>query len=139
MRSDYRIWETIVVHWGDMDAMGHVNNARYFTYCESARFRYFHAIPLDAFGEGGRYRPVLAATSCNFRRQVRYPATLEVGARTVKVGTTSFTMEYGLFEQGSDELSADSTGVLVWMEYATGKPVPLPEALKERLRALDGI
>ena len=47
-RSDFRHWVTVLVHWGDMDAFGHVNNAKYFTYCESARISYFEAIGLGA-------------------------------------------------------------------------------------------
>lgn len=138
MRSDYRVWETIVVHWGDMDAMGHVNNARYFTYCETARFAYFLAVGMEEHRAGGRQGPVLAAASCNFRRQVRFPATLEVGARTVRVGTSSFTMAYEVFERGSEEPAADATGVVVWIDAGTGRPVPLPAGLVAAIRGLDG-
>ncbi len=139
MRERFRVWTDVIVHWGDMDALGHVNNARYFTYFESARFRYFGEVDLLDFGEGGRYGPVLASTSCNFRRQIHYPATLEVGARTTRLGSTSFTMEYAIFQAGSAEPAADSVGVVVWIEYQTGRPVPLPEPLRERLRQLDGL
>jgi len=137
MRERFRVWETIVVHWGDMDALGHVNNARYFTYCETARFRYFGEIGLAELGEGGRYGPVLASASCNFRRQVHYPATLEVGTRTSRLGTTSFTMEYAIFLAGTEELAADGSAVVVWLDYQAGRSLPLPAVLRERLGALD--
>lgn len=137
MRERFRVWEKIGVHWGDMDALGHVNNARYFTYFETARFRYFREVGLAELGEGGRYGPVLASVSCNFRRQVHYPATLEVGARTSRLGTTSFTMEYAIFLAGTGELVADGSGVIVWLDYQTGRPLPLPAVLRERLNALD--
>jgi acyl-CoA thioester hydrolase len=137
MRDRFRIWETLTVHWGDMDALGHVNNARYFTYFESARFRYFRAVGLEELGEGGKLGPVLVSTSCDFRRQIRYPATLEVGARTTRLGRTSFTMDYAVFEAGAEAPSAESRGVIVWVDYAANRPLPLPEALRDRVRALD--
>lgn len=47
MGDTFRHRETLAVRWGDMDAMGHVNNAAFFTYCESARMSYFAAIEID--------------------------------------------------------------------------------------------
>ncbi len=32
------------IRWGDMDMMGHVNNAKYFTYIETARIDWFTSI-----------------------------------------------------------------------------------------------
>jgi acyl-CoA thioester hydrolase len=139
MRERYRVWETVMVHWGDQDPLGHVNNARYFTYCETARFRYFTAIDLDAAREHERQGPVLATAQCDFLRQVRYPSGLEVGARSVKLGRTSFSMEYGLYLAGTEDLAARGTAVVVWLDYAAGRPIPLPPALRERIRSLDGI
>lgn len=143
MRDRFRVWESITVHWGDMDALGHVNNARYFTYCETARFRYFGEVGLAELGEGGRFGPMLVSATCNFRRQVRYPAVLEVGTRTSRIGTTSFTMEYGIFEAagtgGTGEPAAEGSAVVVWVDYGSGRPQPLPAVLRERLRRLDGL
>jgi acyl-CoA thioester hydrolase len=49
--TTFRHRETLAVRWGDMDAFGHVNNAAFFTYCESARISYFEAIELDRWRE----------------------------------------------------------------------------------------
>src|SRR6476646_7770430 len=88
--------EPISVRWGDLDSMGHVNNAKYFTYCESARMSYFRAVGMDEHLEGGRFGPALAAAHLNFRQQVRYPAELRVTARVSEIGRTSFRMEYSI-------------------------------------------
>ena len=61
-----------------MDSMGHVNNAKYFTYCESARMSYFAAVRMKELSESPQHGPALAAAHLNFRAQVRYPAELEV-------------------------------------------------------------
>jgi acyl-CoA thioester hydrolase len=105
--AGWRHVEPIAVRWGDMDSMGHVNNAKYFTYCESARMSYFAAIRLPDHREVPTQGPALAAATLNFRRQIRYPA--------------------------------DGTGVVVWVDYATGRSNPLPESLRRAIREYEGI
>lgn len=131
--------EPIAVRWGDMDTMGHVNNAMYFTYCESARMSYFAAVRMKEHAEAPDHGPALAAANLNFRAQVRYPAELEVATRVTEIGRTSFKMEYDLLYKGSDDRVADGTGVIVWVNYGTGKPIPLPESLKEEIRQFEGL
>jgi acyl-CoA thioester hydrolase len=129
--------EILPVRWGDMDTMGHVNNARYFTYCESARMSYFAAIRMLDHRESELQGPALASATLNFRRQVRYPAVIEVATRVTEIGRSSFKMEYELFLQGTDERVADGTGIIVWVDYGTGTSNPLPEGLKAAIRAYE--
>ncbi len=136
---DFRHWITVPVRWGDMDAFGHVNNAKYFTYCESARISYFQAIGLGAQTTTPVHGPSVVTATCNFRQQVHHPATLEVGVRAAKIGRTSFPLEYGIFLEGTDDLVADGSSVVVWVDYGAGKSTPLPESLKERIREIDGL
>src|SRR6266545_1735451 len=126
--------EVIPVRWGDMDTMGHVNNAKYFTYCESDRMSYFAAIRMLEHRETQSQGPALASAALNFRRQVHYPAVIEVATRVSEIGRSSFKMEYELFLQGTDDRVADGTGVIVWVDYGTGKSTPLPEGLKAAIR-----
>jgi acyl-CoA thioester hydrolase len=130
--------ERVTVRWGDMDAMGHVNNAQYFTYCESARMSYFAAIRMDEHREHPRQGPALAAANLNFRRQVHYPAELEVLTHVPEIGRSSFRMEYEIVHRGSGERVADGSGVIVWVDYETGKSSPLPEGLREAIRRYEG-
>ena len=131
--------EPVSVRWGDMDSMGHVNNAKYFTYCESARMSYFAAVRMVEHREDERHGPALAAANLNFRQQVRYPADLEVATRVTEIGRSSFKMEYELLHRGTDDRVADGVGVIVWVDYGTGKSIPLPESLKEEIRRFEGL
>src|SRR5262245_26419127 len=131
--------EPITVRWGDMDSMGHVNNAQYFTYCESARMSYFAAVNTMEHREDEQHGPALVAATLNFRRQVRYPAELEVATRVSEIGRSSFKMEYEIFYRGTDERVADGSGVIVWTDYEAGRSVPLPESLKEEIRRFEGM
>ncbi len=138
MREQFHHFEPISVRWGDMDAMGHVNNAAYFTYCESARMSYFQEIDMDRHREEPAHGPAVVTATCNFHRQLHYPAQLEVGARTSKIGGRSFTLEYMIFRRDSDEVVADGSSVVVWVDYAAGKAIPLPAALRTAIESLDG-
>ena len=132
--------EPISVRWADMDSMGHVNNAKYFTYCESARMSYFAAVHMLDHREGEKHGPALAAAHLNFRQQVRYPAELEVLARVSEIGRSSFRMDYEIVYRGTETLGqrvADGHGVIVWVDYGTGRSIPLPESLKEEIRQFE--
>ncbi len=137
LRDDYRTWITVEVRWGDMDAFGHVNNAKYFTYCESARIHYFAALGLDVLRGHESHGPAVVSANCNFRRQVHYPATLDVGVRVTKIGRTSFVLDYAILDHDSDEVVADASSVAVWVDYAAGRSIPVPETLKARMRDID--
>jgi len=62
------------IRWGDMDAMGHVNNTVYFRYIESTRIEWFRSIGCepDPKAEG----PVIVNAFCNFYRQLEYPGDI---------------------------------------------------------------
>jgi len=136
-RSDFPVLLRIPIHWGDMDALGHVNNARYFTYFESARFAYFREIHIGPLREAPDQGPVLASTRCDFRRQLHYPAEIDIGARVARIGTTSFTMEYAIFDHGTGDLVANGEGVLVWVDYDEGVPIPVPDAVRIRIQEIE--
>ena len=126
-RDQFKYWKTIEVRWGDMDSQGHVNNAVYFTYLESARVELISKTGYKGKQAGAGEGPALVTTSCDFKRQVVYPATLDVGARVEKVGRRSFEMSYGIFVHGTDQLVASARSVNAWANYATEQAVKLPD------------
>ncbi len=132
-RAVFRFWWPVTVRWGDMDAMGHVNNIIYFQYLESARIGYFEMLMGWTGREEGAARqgPVVVSQTFNYRRQVYYPAELEVGVRCREIRTRSFVLEYGIFRKGTDELVGDGTSVAVWMDYHANRAMPLPPILRQ--------
>jgi acyl-CoA thioester hydrolase len=133
----FQVVERFAMLWADMDALGHANNARYFTWFETARIAYFERIALAA-GRPSAIGPILATTTCNFLRPIVYPAALAVGARVIKLGTKSFTMEYRLALQEDEETPmADGSGVVVLYDYAAKKTVEMPQEIRAAIRAVD--
>jgi acyl-CoA thioester hydrolase len=132
--SDYPVTIEFPLHWGEMDALGHVNNARFFTWFESARIAFASRIGLLATREEG---PILATTTCDFLAPIVYPATVVVGVRVTKVGTTSIAMEYAAWLAGAPQkLHARGSSVLVFVRYATGEKLPIPDAMRDAIGAL---
>lgn len=138
MRDTFRVKTPVIVRWGDMDSYGHINNAVYFTFCESARIAYFEAIGVFEEKDVSSHGPVLAQASLNFRKQVHFPATLEACAKATRIGNRSFALDYVIFDMQDGEAVADGSSVIAWIDYAVGRSVELPERLKDRIRQLEG-
>ena len=123
------------VLWGDADALGHVNNVRYFRWMESARIEYFRRLALDTTGSGTG--PVLATTTCDYLRPVHFPADVDVGVRVTKLGGSSVAMEYGI-SLSSGELVARGSSVVVIVSYATMTKVTVADDVRAAIARLEG-
>ena len=74
--------------------------------------------------------PILASTRCDYKVPLVYPDEIVVGARTVKVGRTSFTQEYAIWSNAKNAIAALGEGIIVCVETKTGKPVPVPDDVR---------
>lgn len=123
------------IRWGDMDALGHVNNTVYFRYMEQARVDWLYARTAGR-GYAGGQGMVIVNASCNFLVPLVYPGDVEVRMYLGHRGRSSVGSDYDL-EMGGRKY-ADGAAKIVWIELATGRPVPLPDAIFAPLRALAG-
>lgn len=129
-RTDYRYFCPILTRWGDVDSMGHVNNAKYLTYDEQARTDYMMQRQRDA----GLTRPhfILARVACDFIEQLHHPAQIDYGMRILRIGRSSLVTQGALFV--GDRCHARTEGVMVWFDYASQKAKPVPEAVRAAIR-----
>lgn len=128
---------TCPLRWGDMDTLGHVNNTIYFQFCEEARIAYFHAVGLDDFKERPTDGPGMVACNLNFRRQLRYPGTVTVAGNVTQIKQRSFTLAYKIVDTADGQVVADGGSVCVWVDYAAGRAMDLPQRLVERIAELE--
>jgi acyl-CoA thioester hydrolase len=127
---------TFPIHWGEMDPMGHVNHTRYFTWFESARIALFAKVGILA-DKPREVSPILAMASCDFIRPVVHPATIVAGARILKVGRTSITMEYAAWEATEpDRPCARGASVAVLVDYHTMVKVEVPQSVRAAIASL---
>ena len=114
------------VRWGDMDAMGHVNNAQYFRYLETARIDWMRSIGVNPAPQG--QGPVIVNAFCNFYQQLSYPDEVLLKLFVSDAGRTTFetwaTMER--VEQPG-RICAAGGGTVIWVDFPLQKAAQLPD------------
>ncbi|ATB35111.1 thioesterase [Cystobacter fuscus] len=139
--NDFSVTVRFPIQWSDMDAFGHVNNARYFTWFEAARIAYMIRVGLVSpemrKPEGEGVGPIVAATNAEYLRPVVYPAELVVGARVTRIGTTSFTMEFAVEDANSGVRYARGGAVMVTLRYADHQKVAVPDAVRAAIELVE--
>ena len=138
LREGFPVWVSIPVQWGDQDAFGHVNNTAYLRWFESARIEYGMRVVLGDMSVGKEVGPILAAVSCQYRRQLEFPDTVQVGARITRIGRSSMTMEHRIISERWRAVVAEGDSTLVTFDYAGQKSVPLPADIRARIEATEG-
>jgi len=118
----------IPVRWGDLDAYNHVNNANYLRYLEEARVQWLRSFIRD--WDAVAAAPVMAAVQLNYRVPIGWPVQVRVSQFIEKLGNTSVTVGHRIESEDGCILHADGHVVLVWIDRASGQPVPLPESLR---------
>jgi acyl-CoA thioester hydrolase len=124
------IFTTILpIRWGDMDAMGHVNNTVYFRYMEQARIEWFEQLGYNT-GQNAQEGPVIVNASCTFLVPLVYPGNVEVRMFIGHPGRSSLPTHYELRLQGEEKLYATGDAKMVWINPASGRSIPLPDNMR---------
>lgn len=133
MLSGYDFVFPVEVRFRDLDALGHVNNAVFLTYLESARIAYW--LELTGRTTLEALDMILARVEIDYRSQGAYREQLDVLARIAKIGRSSVTMELRVVERTTERVLAESSNVIVYYDYAAQRSQPIPDALRRRLLA----
>ena len=133
----------VEVRFADTDAMGHVNNAVYLTYCEMARIRYWTDVTGEpvAAGHEGAESLILAEARITYRAPVFHTETVTVETRAAHIGRSSFTLEHRLTAcppGGSSRLVATSDSVMVRYDYRIDRSAPLSPEFVEAIESFEG-
>lgn len=120
--------------WGDMDALGHVNNTLYFRYFEHVRTDWLkelgYMISLEGEGQG----PVIIDAHCQFLLPAVYPVTLSAIMYGGEAGRSSFDTFYELRNTEQPEiLFCKGSSRIVWIDYRQNKSIPIPDKVRALL------
>ena len=137
MSDPFRHRTTLQVRFRDIDAFGHVNNAVFFSYLEQARIRYFLDVlqPATTFD---RLPLILARVEVDFRSPITFGEEVSVETRIDAVGRSSLAMSHRMTAGEDGRLVGDSTSVLVTYDYATARPMDIPDDWRTKLTAHEG-
>lgn len=131
-KSDYRHHQDITTRWMDNDAYGHVNNVVYFSYFDTV----VNSFLIERGVLDIETSPVIGLVvdvACQYLAPLTYPETVSAGLRVGRIGRSSVRYEIALFGEGAETAAAQGHFVHVYVDRASRKPVPLPEALRSAL------
>lgn len=128
-----RVHEMVIpIRWGDMDAMGHVNNTVYFRYMETIRIDWMQSIGCQPARQG--QGPVIVNAFCNFYRQLEYPGDVIARMYVSDPGRTSFESWCTLSRTDDpDTVYATGGATTVWTDFPAQKSAPMPDWLRDHL------
>jgi acyl-CoA thioester hydrolase len=117
-RATFDLFTPVTVRFCDTDKLGHVNNVSIVSYVEAGRCELFYKLLQDA-GTAVEIDFVLARAAVDFRREIFYPGTVEVGSRFLKLGNRSVTSGYGIFIGDACVATAECVNVFFDMTART--------------------
>jgi len=131
--DDWNVEVSLDVTWGEMDALGHVNNVRYIAWAETARIAFFEKLGMSTRA-GDPVGPILARVENDYLEPVEYPARVTVGVRVERVGNTSLTLAHQIWHAGAPQrVVARGRAVVVLVNYETQEKVRVPDEIRTAL------
>lgn len=132
-RETYKAYHTVSTRWADNDQYGHINNAKFYEFVDSAVNA--HLIIADVLKET---IGLVVDSGCRYTSALKFPDVIEVGIKVDRIGTSSVSYGFAVFRRGSPEPAAIGHFVHVYVDAETRRPKPLPAGLRsvvENLKA----
>ncbi len=135
----YRFFHPIQVRYVETDQQGHVFFGHYLTYFDVALTEYLKAINYhyNRFLQAG-VDFFYVESLCQYRDRAFFDEILHVHARVAKIGNSSFTFEFAIFESSSQRFVGNGHIVAVAVDPSTSKPVPVPEGFRQAVTRFEG-
>jgi acyl-CoA thioester hydrolase len=133
----FKIVAEVPVRFADTDALGHVNNANYLSFLESARLEYIKTVLGKVKAED--FGVIIARIEIDYKSPAFHYETLRVGVRVGELGGSSIMMDYRIEDKATGRLVALAKSVMVSFDYALGRPVRVNEDWRRKMEDFDGI
>ena len=128
-KDSYRLWTAVTIRFSDQDPLGHVNNCAYAAYIEAARTMLLGHLLHE--GSEPEIDFSLVNLNINYLKEMRYPGTVDVGGRVLRLGNKSITTGFGVFL--GESCVATSTSVNVFFSTSRRISMPIPDNVRARL------
>lgn len=133
-RAAYCAFFPIATRWKDMDAYGHLNNAAYLSYLDTAVTLWQLGAGMEIYRPGG-LRFLAAQNGCTYHAEARFPDVLHAGVRCGHLGRSSARFEVGFFRNDDDLACAEGFIVHVSVDGNT-RPEPIPDRFRPVIEAI---
>jgi len=136
MNQAFNFFHPITVRYRDLDAQGHVNNAVYLTYLESARIGYYQAVGFWQPGDFPQTGMVVAHNAIDYLAPILFGQSIQVGLRTDAMGTKSLKMSFAIENSDGQEV-ARGKSVMVAYDNEQDKSIPIPEDWRKKINQFE--
>ena len=120
-RTSFRAWTRVSVRYNDLDPLGHVNNAAMAIFLEQARCE---LITPRLKTHGRHFDMVTASTNLEYIEELHYPGEVEIGTIATRIGTKSFALAHGVFQNGRCAGTGKVVMVVFDLDQRTSVPIP---------------
>jgi acyl-CoA thioester hydrolase len=137
---DFRFYHPMEVRYADIDAQGHLNNAKFLTFFEQARVHYL--LHLGLFSKDQSFMDIgiiLANVHIAFRAPVLWGTQVRVGVKTLRLGHKSLMVAQCLADGESGAILAEGEVVLVTYNYHSSQTVPIPGDWRSAIAKFEGL
>lgn len=137
--NEFRYYQPIQVRYNDIDAQGHVNNAKYVTYIEYARFRYLTELGLwdgKSFMDLGL---IVADCHVSYLAPIKLNQRIRVGTRVSKIGNKSLVFSSQIEEEDTAKIMATAEIIMVSYDYNTETTIAVPGNWREKISRYEGV
>ena len=128
----FRFAHPVQIRFADLDALEHVNNAKYFTYMETARLVYFQQV-IGWSGGRSELGVILARATCDFKLPLALQDEIKVYTRVSRIGVRSFDFEYAVVRDSDGAIAGEGTSVQVAYNYKANASVAVPETWRTKM------
>jgi acyl-CoA thioester hydrolase len=136
---DYAASTTFRVEYAETDGQGRVFFANYFLFFDRGRFAYWEQLGLSADDiRAIEHHCVIVEAHCAYHAPASFYDIVSVHTRVARLGRSSLRVEYLIVNDSTATPMAEGYTVLVYVDLAANKSVPLPPALKAKIQALAG-
>ncbi len=133
----FHFYHPIEIRYADIDAQGHVNNAKYLTYMEQARMAYLLHLGVWDGASFMEIGTILARAEVNYLAPTRLLQPVRVGVRVSRLGNKSLTMLYSLQDAQTGQELATGESVVVTYNYHQHLSIPIPDAWRKAITELE--
>jgi acyl-CoA thioester hydrolase len=137
--QSFRCYQPIQIRYSDIDAQGHVNNARYITFTEYARFRYLTEVGLwdgQTFMDLGL---IVADTHMSYLAPIQLNHRIRVGTRVSSIGNKSMVFDFQIEDENNGKVMATAETIMVCYDYHTETTTPVSDDWRKKISLYEGV
>lgn len=135
----FRFTHDIQLRFADLDTQWHVNNTRYMTFLEDARYAYITSLGLFD-GKSFRDLPLIVARiAIDFLAPIHPGQHVRVLTRVSRLGNKSLTFRFQIQEQSNGSIFAEAEAIMVAFDYHTQRSIPIPDNWRQKIAAFEAI